>query len=196
MDRRTASKVDCSQTIWILATNKFDPTIHEFCSGNRRDLLESPDRLRSTLLGKLVGSLRKECLSHFGAPLAGRISEIVPFLTFSPDEAAIVADKRIMELEARLARPVKIPSTKEGYNPVGNVRLDILRDSMVCSNIADKYYLPELGARSIFGGVKRAIERKLINQYLEDGDDFSEDQPVTHFIVDVNERNEIEVLLN
>ncbi|KAI1358548.1 P-loop containing nucleoside triphosphate hydrolase protein, partial [Xylaria arbuscula] len=182
MDRRTASKVDCTQTIWILATNQFDPTIHEFCKRNKQALLESPSKALSTLLGKPVDSLRKECLSHFGAPLTGRISEIIPFVTFSPDEAAIVADRRIMEIEARVA--------------LGNVRLDVLRDSMVCSNIAENYYLPELGARSIFGGVKRVIERKLIHEYLEAGDDLSENQPTTRFTVNVNEEEEIEVLLS
>ncbi|KAK5630607.1 hypothetical protein RRF57_006322 [Xylaria bambusicola] len=195
VDRRSASKINCSQTIWILATNIFDPTIHKFCVGNKRELLESANKPKPRLFEKLVGFLRKECLSHFGAPLAGRISEIVPFLTFSPDEAAVVVHKKIMELEVELARPIQLSLTKEGENLVGNVELDVARDSMVCSHLAEKYYVPELGARGIFRGVKRAIEERVVDQYLEEGEDFSENQPVTRFTVDVNEEQEVEVLL-
>ncbi len=195
MDRRNSSKVNCLQTIWILATNAFDREIHAFCVLNKELLENTADLQRSPTFKKLVARLWKECVSHFGAPLTGRINEIVPFLTFTPDEAAIVADKRFMELEARFARPVKLTPKMEGDNLVGNIYLDIVRGSTVCSNIADKHYMPELGARSIFSGIDRVVSRPLVNMYLENGDDFAENHPETRFLVDVNEEKKIEVLL-
>ncbi|KAI0196354.1 P-loop containing nucleoside triphosphate hydrolase protein [Astrocystis sublimbata] len=196
IDRRRSSKVNCSQTIWILATNAFDYEIHSFCVRNKELLKNTVDLRRSPVFTKLVSLLWKQCVTHFGAPLTGRIKEIVPFLTLTPDEAAIVADKRFMELEARFSRPVKLSSMMEDENLVGSIRLDIARDSVVCSNIAGNHYIPELGARSIFSGIERVVCRPLVNMYLDDGDDFAEDQAETRFLVDVNEDNEMEVLPN
>ncbi|KAI0532320.1 P-loop containing nucleoside triphosphate hydrolase protein [Xylaria digitata] len=171
MDRRNWSEVNCLQTIWILATNAFDREIHEFCELNK-DLLENgADLQRSPAFKKLVARLWKECISYFGAPLSGRINEIVPFLRFTSDESAVVADKGIMVMEEEFARPVK------GDRLIGNVCLDLPRGSTVCSNIANKHYMPVLGARSIFSGIDRVIARPTANMYLEDRDDFAENQP-------------------
>ncbi|KAK3324487.1 hypothetical protein B0T19DRAFT_486645 [Cercophora scortea] len=64
-DRRNLRSLDCSKSIWILATNAFDPTIHSFCRQNEK------------------------------APITGRITDFLPFLTFSPCEEAAVADKAL-----------------------------------------------------------------------------------------------------
>lgn len=197
MDRRISMKVNCSETIWILATNAFDDTIHEFCITNRKAIFNNntAGSRQSPLMKQLSTRLREECVSHLGAPLTGRIAKIVPFLRFSPDEAAVVADKGIMELEARLAQPVKLPPTKQGDNLVGNIRLDVTNDCVVCSKVADDYYVPELGARSIFGGVEEVIADPLVDQYLENGEDFAEDQKETRFTVGVDSGKEVDVWL-
>ncbi|OTB08228.1 hypothetical protein M426DRAFT_317339 [Hypoxylon sp. CI-4A] len=195
MDRRNSLKVNCVETIWILATNKFDDTIHEFCKTNKRALLNNQTATLQSLIKQLTTQLRKECMSHFGAPLTGRITEIIPFLTFSPDEAAVVANKSIMELEAEVLRPVKLPETKKGDILVGNVQLDVSSDPAVCSKISNDYYAPELGARSIHGGVGEAISKSLVEQYLQDGDSFAEDQKKTQFTVGINAEKEVEVRL-
>ncbi|KAI1297065.1 P-loop containing nucleoside triphosphate hydrolase protein [Xylaria venustula] len=159
VDRRHLTKVDCSKTIWILATNKFYNTIHQFCKTHREDFSENAtDQRKFRLFRQLETRLKKERLAHFGAPLSGRISQTVPFLTFLDDEAAIVADKRIMELEAALSRQIKLSSNKEDQNLV----------------------------------VEEVIERPVVGQYLDAGDNFVEDQPITHVKVSVNKENEIE----
>ncbi|KAI1767877.1 P-loop containing nucleoside triphosphate hydrolase protein [Hypoxylon sp. FL1150] len=195
INRRISMKVNCSETIWILATNQFDHTIHEFCKANKKALLNNDPASQQSLTKQLVTRLRKECMTHFGAPLAGRITEIIPFLTFSPDEAAVVAHKGYLKLEADVARPVKLPETKKGDVLVGNVQLDLRHDSVVCSTVANGSYVPELGARSILGGIKETIVGPLVYQYLQDGDGFAEDQKKTFFTVGVNAEKNVEVWL-
>lgn len=44
-DRRApAKRIDCSKTIWILATNRFDATIHQYHEDNKKGL-ESDDKI-------------------------------------------------------------------------------------------------------------------------------------------------------
>jgi ATP-dependent Clp protease ATP-binding subunit ClpA len=138
-------------------------------------------------------------MSHFGHPLTGRISEIVPFLTFSPDEQAVVSHKGIMDFEARLRRPVvlspnaKILSGEGEDNLVGSIRLDIENEPDICSTIAQKGYSPQLGARSILNAATEDIYTPLVSQYLDIDEDFDEAQPETIFKVGINADKGIEV---
>ncbi|KAI3318724.1 P-loop containing nucleoside triphosphate hydrolase protein [Xylariaceae sp. AK1471] len=194
LDRRNSNKIDCSRTIWILATNKFDDYILEFCDANQHGLFESRnEKDKARLLDQLKSYLKRECMSHFGHPLAGRVSEIVPFLTFSPDEQAVVSHKGMMGLEATLRRPVVVSPSGQDDNLVGNVRLDVENESKICSTIAHEGYSPQLGARSVFNAITEAIYTPLVNQYLEVDDEFSEDQPETTFKVGINADKGIEV---
>ncbi|KAI1660670.1 P-loop containing nucleoside triphosphate hydrolase protein [Daldinia decipiens] len=193
-DRRNSQKIDCADTIWVLSTDKFDNTIRSFCEANSKLLRDSDLRLEHFALKKqLSRQLRHDCIANFGARLTSRVTEIVPFLTFNADEQLVLADKYIMELEERVAGPVVDSVDPEEESLIGNVRLKITNNATVCSTIANEYYLPELGAKSISRGVDSVIATPLIGLYLEDGDDFSEDQPETKYKVGVNEENEVEV---
>lgn len=69
-DRKARATVDCSKAIWILATNAFDVTIHEFCKDNEVALFQSDNPATSEKLVKgLCKTLRTESISRFGAPL-------------------------------------------------------------------------------------------------------------------------------
>lgn len=193
-DRRNGDKVDCTNTIWILATNKFDDTVAEFSKQNNAVICDSDLRSEHhTLKRQLHRSLRNECIASFGAPLANQITEIIPFLTFNADEQAVIADKCIMELESRISGPVIISSNPDEDQPVGNVRLQITHNAAVCGTIAKEYYLPELGTRSIAHGVDIAIANPVVGHYLEGGDDLSEDQAETKLTVGTNEEGEVVV---
>ncbi|RYP77670.1 hypothetical protein DL771_001038 [Monosporascus sp. 5C6A] len=99
-DHRNGKLIDSSKSIWILATNKLDDSIHSFCGTHRQVLFESEDEeAQDKLVGKLCRQLRKEFIGHFGAPLGGRITEILPFLVFAPQEAAVIVHKVLMDLE-------------------------------------------------------------------------------------------------
>ncbi|KAI1759783.1 P-loop containing nucleoside triphosphate hydrolase protein [Hypoxylon sp. FL1150] len=193
-DRRNTQKVDCSKTIWILTTNMFDGIIHEICEG-RGETSSNPNLGPEDLtLRRLLGHrLLKESIACFGSPLACRITEIIPFLPFNREEQALLADRCIMEMEAKIAEPIVKATNPDDDKLVGNVHLQMTDNAAVCTHIADNYYLPELGARSISRGVDATITNPLVNWYLEDGDDFTEDQAHTHFRVGMNKSNEVMV---
>ncbi|KAI1141992.1 P-loop containing nucleoside triphosphate hydrolase protein [Hypoxylon sp. FL0543] len=194
-DRRNGQKVDSSQTIWILSTSKFDDTISDFVIENG-DLHDSDLRSERylTLRRQLHRRIRNQCIASFGAPLTSRITEIIPFLTFNMEEQALIADKYIMELESLIAGPVVKSADPDEDRLIGNVQLQIANNASVCSIIANEHYLPEFGASSISHGVDATITSQLISRYLEDGDDFSEDQAETKYRVGTSEDNEVEVL--
>ncbi|OTB00528.1 hypothetical protein M426DRAFT_234746 [Hypoxylon sp. CI-4A] len=193
-DRRNGQPIDCSQTIWILETSKFNDTVRGFFQLNNKHLKDSSIRSEhQTLRRQLSRDLRGECVASFGAPLSSRITEIIPFSTFDASEQAVMVDRCIMELENAIAAPIVKSDNPDEDQLIGNVQLEITNNAGVCSAIASEYYLPELGARSFAHGIDATITNPLISQYLEEGDDFSEDQAEIKFKVGTNEENEIVV---
>ncbi|KAI0186067.1 P-loop containing nucleoside triphosphate hydrolase protein, partial [Xylaria flabelliformis] len=194
LDRRDSSKVDCSRTIWILATNKFDDYILKFYELHRRQLCESQNEQKeTTVLDQLNIELKKLCISHFGAPLSGRVSEIIPFLPFTPEEQTVISHKGLMSLEDTLRRPVVISPHGENDNLVGNIRLDIVDDSELCSVIAQESYTPQLGARCILNAVTNTVRMPLVGQYLEVDEDLCDGQPEIEFKVGITAEKKVEV---
>lgn len=193
-DRKARQSIDCSKAIWILATNGFDDTIHEFCKTNEAALFESEDPSASEKLVKgLCKTLRTESISKFGAPLTGRITEFVPFLTFSATEQAAVAHKYLTELGKELARPVVVSRDEKKQRFVGDIDLQVPKDYSICRIIAQEEYVKKLGARSVINGVSRMIEGEVIDHYLEMEDEIKEDQGTTTYRVQANLDDDIEV---
>lgn len=63
-DRRDGKKIDCSKTIWIMATNALDTIILEFCQENEKILGDDMDE-KMNLAGELSRKLKAEFLSRF-----------------------------------------------------------------------------------------------------------------------------------
>lgn len=57
--------VDCSQTIWILATNALDDAIMSFCKQNPAVLDEVHSNERGNLLDDLTTAMRRKFISVF-----------------------------------------------------------------------------------------------------------------------------------
>lgn len=155
-DRRNRQPIDSSRTIWILATNAFDETIHQFCKTHQEIIfnLEKQEENQKLLKG-LCNTLRKESIGKFGAPLTGRITDFIPFLTFSEVEQAAVAHKCMAEVGKELAKPVVITPGRENQRFIGDIHLQAVQDYSICRVIAKEEYVEQLGARSLIEGVKR-----------------------------------------
>ncbi|KAK0704276.1 P-loop containing nucleoside triphosphate hydrolase protein [Apiosordaria backusii] len=193
LDRRNLKLIDCSKTIWILATNAFDDHILSFCKTHYRDLFTNTvglDRRASEqarkLGKKLSAIIKKESITKFGAPLTGRITSVIPFLTFSPTEQAAVACKEMDRLKRKLARPVKLCDDLKLYRPVGNIKLQIPFSYSVCKALASQGYVEQLGARSIINIADSEVALPLVTQYLAAREEVSEDQPESGFTVTVD----------
>lgn len=100
-----------------------------------------------------------------------------------------------MDLETEVSRQVRLTLNRESDVYVGNINISINNDATVCSTIANEEYDKKTGARSISQAVERSVQDPLVSQYLKNGDEFKEDQPITHFVVDVNVDGEVEVRL-
>jgi ATP-dependent Clp protease ATP-binding subunit ClpA len=64
-DRRTLSKVKCSKTIWIVATNALDKEIISFCDRNE-DIMTGEEATKEMLGKQLSRELKKAFLDRFG----------------------------------------------------------------------------------------------------------------------------------
>jgi len=65
-DRRNRQKIDCSKTIWILATNALDATIKDFCAQNHDAFFINEDDVkRMQVIKQLTKSVKQEFLHIF-----------------------------------------------------------------------------------------------------------------------------------
>jgi ATP-dependent Clp protease ATP-binding subunit ClpA len=67
---------------------------------------------------------------------------------------------------------------------LGNVQLKIHKDASVCQILAQSGYNTHLGARSLISAVD-TVKSRLVDEYLEINDGFSEDPQKTECLVDV-----------
>ncbi|KAL7935361.1 P-loop containing nucleoside triphosphate hydrolase protein [Trichoderma chlorosporum] len=182
-DRRTGDKVNCSNTIWIMATNALDDTILDFYDQNNAITGDDADE-RSRLLRKLCEQLQEKFLQQFGAPVTGRISDFIPFLPFSAGEQAVITHKCLLELAQELRLPISLiknPSERL----IGDIRLLIRRDGAVCSTIAKAHYHNKLGARSLKAGAEK-VKRIVLDAYLDDDEEIAEQDSLRDVAIDVD----------
>lgn len=144
------------------------------------------------LVKSLCKTLRKEVLSKFRAPLTGRITEIVPFLTFSDAEQTAVAHKYMTELGKDLAKPVVISPNETRQRLAGDIELQVPKDYSVCRAIAKEDYMEQLGPRSVIHGVNK-IESEVLEQSLEMHGEIEEGKDVATHRVEVNTDDGIEI---
>ncbi|KAK8851225.1 P-loop containing nucleoside triphosphate hydrolase protein [Apiospora arundinis] len=193
-DRRNLSSVDCRKTIWILATNAFDPTIHDFCRRNKA-VIWDPKKMPEAekLIGGLSKQIRKESEGRFGAPITGRVTVWLPFLTFSPIEQAVVADKYVAEFGGEAMLPVRIANDEARDRLVGDVQLEIRQGYSLCSALAREGYVQELGARSLIAEVDDQVRGPLVDAYLQNLEEIVEDGGTTRCLASVDPDGAIEV---
>ncbi|KAK4889331.1 hypothetical protein LTR27_011868 [Elasticomyces elasticus] len=168
-DRRSLDKIDCSKTIWILATNAHDAIIKDFSAKQ---------------CYALSYSIRDDFRSHHGAPIAGRISDFLPFLTFSVGKQAVIVHKALLEVGRKVRQPVNLSGGPE-EKLLGNVQLRIRRDATVCRTLAENEYHPDLGARSLNVAAEK-IKQMLVYEYLKVDDEITETGGMSEFIIDVS----------
>lgn len=66
-DRRSQDKVNCSRTIWILATNAHDPIIQDFSAKNSHVLFVDADEAeKDGLMKQLSKKIKDDFLAHHG----------------------------------------------------------------------------------------------------------------------------------
>jgi len=66
-DRRNRQAVDCSKTIWIMATNALDDTILDFCDVHQEQVYQTDDSHRhAEIMTELSAKLKKQLKSTFG----------------------------------------------------------------------------------------------------------------------------------
>lgn len=125
--------------------------------------------------------------------MSGRISDFVPFLTFSPSEQAAVADRIVAGFGRDVIKPVTVSDVVSKSHMVGDLDLQIRRGYSVCKALAAQGYVPELGARSITNTVDRDVKVPVVNEYLANREEIREDQGRCAFVVGVDEDAMIDV---
>ncbi|CAG8959797.1 hypothetical protein HYFRA_00001705 [Hymenoscyphus fraxineus] len=185
-DRRALTRINCSKTIWILATNAHDSIIKDFWTDNGSIFsLDDEEPKKQPLLKQLSKNIKTDFLSQHGAPVTGRISGFIPFLPFSKGEQAVIVHKNLLDLSRRIRMPVNLMEGSE-EQLIGDMRMRIRRDASVCGILAESEYHIDLGARSLIGAVD-AIKTLLVEGYLSVEEEIAEGRDITDVIIEAND---------
>ncbi|KAL8894325.1 MAG: hypothetical protein Q9192_004413 [Flavoplaca navasiana] len=161
IDRREVGKrLDCTKIIWILASNQGEEMIQKYWDTH---LADQPEHAQLQIpIDPLQRALEQSFKATLGAPLTGRLSAIIPFLPFSKEEQAVTTYKFMRKLFNESRKPISV----EANHLARHLFLNFVEDGALASFIAEKYYSPELGARSLLKAVNTQICHKLTNAFL------------------------------
>jgi ATP-dependent Clp protease ATP-binding subunit ClpB len=160
-DRRNHQKLDCKNIIWILATNLGTELIRKFAAQHVQDHYQ--EQQKKVPFDDLRGSVRQIVSDALGAPLTGRLTEIVPFLPFNQDEQAVATYKFMRKRRMQVRGAIDI----EAKSFLKHIFLNLVDDGEIAKHLAAKSYNPELGARSLSSAVNREIGRKVSDHFQE-----------------------------
>lgn len=159
-DRRNGRKLDCINHIWLLVANLGEDLIRRFWN----DYIENKSiaQQERAPLGNLQKILRARAIESFGAPLTGRLREVVPYLPFDELEQAVATYKFMREIR----RKVRVDIDVDTKDFAGHNHINFIEDGQLAIHIAKEGYIPELGARSLEDAVDREITDKLGDVFL------------------------------
>ncbi|KAF2106703.1 P-loop containing nucleoside triphosphate hydrolase protein [Lophiotrema nucula] len=169
-DKRDNTLIDCSKTIWILATNSGHDTISRYYNNCIEKLSE--EKRDKIDLRKLQAELKQLYHNRFGAPLTGRVNNIVPFLPFTSSECAVIIHKFILNFGSEIRQPIDLQSKPPKH--VGHCALHIVDDGKVCAAMTEQFYHKDLGGRSLSDAAKD-IKQKVYDEYVAEEDEVTED---------------------
>ncbi|RDL36710.1 uncharacterized protein BP5553_06062 [Venustampulla echinocandica] len=175
-DRRSKKLIDCTNTIWILATNALDWFIVNHCDDNPEIFDDEDNPKKEEILKELVEEMEGHFINNFSAPVAGRVSAFIPFVPFSPAETYVGIHKYLLQLAADVRQPVNESLT------AGNIKLIFKFDIALCKTLA-KNYTSDLGVRCLKKAVKDRVGVPLSQVYLDTEEPMRDGGPMEEFEV-------------
>ncbi|TKA46501.1 hypothetical protein B0A54_02333 [Friedmanniomyces endolithicus] len=112
----------------------------------------------------------------------GRISEFLPFLTFTIGEQSVIVHKALLELSRKVRQAVSLVDGPD-ERLLGNMKLRIRQDVSVCRALAESEYHPDLGARSLLVAAEK-VKRMLVDEYLNIDEEITEEGGVCECLLD------------
>ena len=98
---------NCKKIIWILATNLETELIRKFAAQHIKNHYQEQQK-KKVPFDDLRDSVRQVVSDALGAPLTGRLTEIVPFLPFDKDEQAVATYKFMRERRIQVRGAIDI----------------------------------------------------------------------------------------
>ena len=147
-------------------------------------MLTSKTEQKRAPFKELDRSLNQIVKREFGAPLARRLTTIVPFLPFNKGEQAVAAYKFMRSLWHEVRRPINV----ESKHLFRNVFLNFVDDGQIAKYLAAEYYDPQAGASSLLCAVGKEIGERSAKAWSRDGElivDEMNERPLPNYDVTV-----------
>ena len=158
VDAAPTRTLDCSKTIWLLTTNKFDNDIVQFNQNHKRSIIQYKNGgfAFDALYQQFEDYVRPKLRKYFQGGLTRRINAIVPFFTFDEEEAHVVTDMYVDKLRQMYIQPAN------DDRKIGEYSFDLTNYAV--SELSRAYFKHQLdGASAIVREVNGRIVKKLIH---------------------------------
>ena len=143
---------------------------------------QNPSKEETSIWKPLEAVLKQHVINQIGAPVTGRISEIVPFFPFNDDEQAVATYKFMRQLWKKVRAPV---DTDARFFP-GHAYINYVDDGRIATHLAKEGYLLDLGARSLHNAVVNSVQQKVAEAFFKQQDEINDDVnigPLPQYIV-------------
>jgi hypothetical protein len=165
-DASQTNVLDCSKTIWLLTTNKFDNDIVAFNENHAKSINEfkKGNYAFSKLNDKFEEYIRPKLRRFFQGGLTRRINSIVPFFAFDEEEAMVICDMYIDLIRSMYSKP---PTTER---KIGDYAFDVTQFAV--GELSRAYFKHQLdGASAIIREVNnQVIKKQLHMRWLREED--------------------------
>lgn len=104
-----------------------------------------------------------------GAPLTGRLTEIVPYFPFNKEEQAVATFKFMRELWNKARKNINT----DGNDYLGHLFVNFTDEGQIASHLAARHYDHETDARSLSQAVSHEIETRLCYEFLKQNEEVS-----------------------
>lgn len=158
VDSAATRSLDCSKTIWLLTTNKFDNDIVHFNQNYRKSIAEykKGNFAFDILYDQFEDYIRPKIRKYFQGGLTRRINSIVPFFTFDEEEAHVVTDMYIDKLRQMYIQPAN------NERKIGEYAFDVT--NFAIGELSKAYFKHQLdGASAVVREVNGRVVKKLIH---------------------------------
>lgn len=149
--------LDCSQTVWLLTTNKFDADIVRFNDEHAAAIaaLKRGEHSFDALADLFDAFIRPRLRRFFQGGLTRRINAVVPFFCFDAEEALVVTDMYVDRLRLMYSQP---PNDRRA---IGLVDFDV--SNFARGELSRAYFKHQLDGVS---AIVREVNSKVVRDKL------------------------------
>ncbi|KAL7409944.1 hypothetical protein BDY24DRAFT_444494 [Mrakia frigida] len=156
-------EIDCKKIIWLVLTPIANNYVLGFFEEGQHRAALSRGSIGTSIEEELVQGIKSLLRGALKNRITQQITAILPFLPYNSLAQQVVVSRCLLNLRRHVSASVSV-SDPASLHPCGDMELEFSASTelAVAKDVADRFYLPSVGERSLTEGVKTVIELPLL----------------------------------